>query len=176
MRVLGMRIDRMHVIMAIVVMMIMIVAMVVIVMMVIVIMRMRDFQSTYPCAERIAQVAIRDIRPRRRSALPFNMMVMALLNCTNLMLKAQDLRAVFAKHTSRRRRVGERRVADPILGCDRNLFAALHRQHLGAIRAGAAVWRWVLAGLLNDPLCECLKHLRMIAQISRLHERDPRIF
>ena len=53
-------------------------------------------QAALPGAEGITQVAVRDIRPRRRRSLPFDMMVMAFLNCAHLCLKPQNLSAIFA--------------------------------------------------------------------------------
>ena len=47
-------------------------------------------------AEMVTQVAILDIASRRRDALPLNMMVMALLCLTDLFLKTQNLRPIFA--------------------------------------------------------------------------------
>ena len=54
-------------------------------------------QAALPGAEGITQVAIRDIRPRRRRALPFDVMVVTLLCEAHFHLEAKYLLAVLTK-------------------------------------------------------------------------------
>ena len=57
---------------------------------------MIHIQPAGPGAEMVAQVAILDIASRRRDALPFDMVVVALLRLPDLVLEPQNLRPVFA--------------------------------------------------------------------------------
>jgi flagellar basal body-associated protein FliL len=66
----------------VVVIVVMIMAVVVIVMMFVL-----HRQSTHACAERIAQLAIRHIGPRRRRTLAFHVMVVAFLDRAHFALK-----------------------------------------------------------------------------------------
>ncbi len=53
-------------------------------------------QPTRARAKIIAQGTIRHVGTRRTRALPFDMMVVALLDGTDFTLKPQNLRAIFA--------------------------------------------------------------------------------
>ena len=59
-------------------------------------MVMIHIQPAGPGAEMVAQVAILDIASRRRDALTFDVMVVALLRLPDLVLEPQNLRPVFA--------------------------------------------------------------------------------
>ncbi len=60
-------------------------------------------QPTRARAKIIAQGTIRHVGARRTRALPFYMMVVALLDGTDFAFKPQNLRAIFAQGTIRRR-------------------------------------------------------------------------
>ena len=61
-----------------------------------VVMMMINIQTTGPCAETVTELTILDIASRRRDALPLDMMMVAFLCKSNLCLKTQHLRPVFA--------------------------------------------------------------------------------
>ena len=158
--VIGVRIDRMRVIV------VMVVAIPVIMVMVI----MRRLKPANARAKRIAQCTVSDVRTLCRCALPFNVVVVRFLHSTNFGLKAQYLGAVFAQHACRRRCVGKCRVLFTHIRRNSDLFTAVHRQHLGPVRTGATVgWR-VLTSLLNNPLSKGFQHLGMITQIACFDE------
>ena len=79
------------------VVMVMIMAVVMTMMMIMAVsMMMMMIQPAGPGAEMVAKLAVLDIASRRRYALPLDVMVVAFLHKTNLILEAEDLRPVFA--------------------------------------------------------------------------------
>ena len=62
-----------------------------------------QLQPAEPGAERVAQLAVGDVRPRRVRPLPLDVVMMALLRAPHLGLEAQHLRAVLAHLAVRRR-------------------------------------------------------------------------
>ena len=84
------------VMMPVVMIVIMVVPVVVIMAMAMMMMVMIHIQPAGPSAEMVAQVAILDIASRRRDALTFDVMVVALLRLPDLVLEPQNLRPVFA--------------------------------------------------------------------------------
>lgn len=139
------------------------------------VMIMRRLKSANARAERLTQCAIRDIRAGGGCTLPFDVMVVRFLHGADFGLKAQHLRAVFTQYAGRRRRIGKCRMFFAHIRWDRDLFTAIHRQHLGPVRTGSTVgWR-VLTSLLNNPLSKGFQHLRMVAQIPCLDELNIRV-
>jgi hypothetical protein len=134
-RVLGVRIFC-------VVMVVMIVVMPPVIMMVMMVMMIiLHLQTAHAGAEGVTQRAIRHVRSRRRSTLPFHMMVMAFLNSANFGLKAQNLHAVLAHHTRGWWHRGKRWML-AILWFDVMVIAIIKRQDLLAECTYSAVgWR-----------------------------------
>ena len=141
------------------VMMVMMVPIPVIMMMMVVVIMMvvmmpRHLQPAQPGAERAAQLAILHVRPRRRRALPLDMVVMALLNRPHLGLEAQNGGAILAHHAGGRRGVAERRMPPPLLGRDLHDLLAFQRQNLRPVGARPAIGRRHGPHLLDHPLRE----------------------
>ena len=76
------------------------------------------------------------------------------MNCADFGFKTEDLGAVFAQHAGRRWRVCEGRVVFAVFGKNRDGFAGIHREDLGAVGAGAAVGRRDFARLFDDTFGE----------------------
>ena len=186
MRVFRMGIFGVHMVMIMVVMMVMAVIMVMVVAMVVIVavvmivivvmMVMPHIQAAFACAERVAQLAIRHVRAGRRGSLPFHVVVMAFLHCTDFGLESQNLDAVFAHHAGGRRDVCKRGMLFALFDWDGLGLATVHRQNLRAIATGAAVWRAHVAQLLGHALCEGFQHFRVIVQIAGFDEMDARVF
>ena len=73
---------------------VMIMVMIVTMMMMVVVIMLR-LKSAKPGAERITQGAIRDVGPGRIGTLPFDVVMMAFLNGTDLSFEPKDLCPVF---------------------------------------------------------------------------------
>lgn len=138
MRVFGMRVFG-------VVVVIVLVAMSVVMM--VMMMILRHDQTAHTSAEGIAERTIRYVGARRRSALPFYMVVMALLHGANFRLKPQHLRAVLAHHASGRRHGAKSRMR-AILGFDVMVMPVVKGQNLLTVAAVTTVGRRHCAELL----------------------------
>jgi len=144
---------------------VMMMVMTVIVVMMVMVMRLLHHQPTFTRAKRVTELAIRHIRPRSRSPLPLNMMVMAFLNRTNLILKPEHLSPVFAQNTGRRRDRSKRRMPFTLFQCQSSTFRRRHReslptfqrQNLRAILAGSTIGRRHLAHKLGDPFASATR-------------------
>ena len=88
--------------------------------------------------------------------MAFDMVVVRFLDCADFGFEAEDLDAVFAQHTGRRGRVREGWVVGAVLSFNGDSFAAVHREDLCAIGAGAAVGGRVFASLFDDAFGEGL--------------------
>ena len=186
MRVVGMRVLCMMMVVVVVMMMVMIV-MVMIVAMVVVMMMMvmvvHHLQPTKPCAERITKLTIFDVRARGRGPLPFNMVVVAFLNRTNLCLEAKHLRAILAHHACWRRNVTKCWMAcalsdgnsSALSRCDLTYFFPFDGQNLGAVLTGTTVRRWYLAYLFSHSFNEGFQNFGVITQIGSLYELNVRM-
>ena len=95
--------------------------------------------------------------------MALNVVVMGFLNCADFGFKTEDLGAVFAQHAGRRWGIREGRVFFAVFGQNRDGFARIHREDLGAIGAGAAVGRRVFARLFDNAFGEGLQDFRMVA-------------
>ena len=96
MRVVSMRIRRVVVIMVVVMMMVVPMTVVMIVMMVIImVVVVAHVQTAHTRAELIAHLTVFDIGTGRIGTLPFNVVMMAFLNGTDLSFEPKDLCPVF---------------------------------------------------------------------------------
>lgn len=179
-RVVCVGVDRVHVIRIMVVIMVVVVTMIMpVIVAVVMVMMMRvlvlHLEPTKTRAERIAERAIGHVGARGRGALPFNMVVVAFLNCANFPLKPQNRAAIFAHHASGRRDRAESRVIGTFLARNRRALGGrdfLHRlaldgEDLRAVLACSTIGRRDGVGLLDDALSKSLKHLRVIPKIAR---------
>ncbi len=157
MRVIRMGIDRMGMI---VMMMVVVVPVLPIVMMVLVVMMVMHVQPAGPGAERIAQRALRDIRPRSTRPLAFDVMVVAFLHRANLSLESQNPRAVLAQYTGRRRHCAKSRMPSALGRGNLDNLLALDGQNLRAIGAGPTIGRRHRTDLFGHPLGEGGQHFR----------------
>ena len=149
---------------------IMIVVMMVMIM-VMVMMMIRRLKTTHAGTEGITKRTIHDVRARRIGALPFNVVVMAFLNCAHFALKAQNGCAVFAQDACRWWHCAESRMAS-IFSADVMVLATFQRQYLTAIAADSAVrWRR-LTHLFHDPLGKGFQYFGVVTQIASFDELD----
>ena len=118
MRVFGVRIDCMHMIMAVVVPVMMVVAVIMAVVVKVVVM-VAHVQTTLAGTERITQRTICDVGPRRAGPLAFHVVVVAFLNRADFGLEPQNFGAILAHHAGRRRHIAKRRVACAFVCCNR---------------------------------------------------------
>ena len=171
MRVLGMGVRCVVVmVMIVVVMMVMIVTVVMVMVMVIC-----GLEPAQPCAEGVAQGAIRHVRARRVGALPFHVMVVAFLYGAYFCLESEDLRAVFAQNAGRRWHVAKGGVL-AVFGADVAMLSVFEGKDLFSVGADAAVWRRVCGGLFDDAFGKGFKHLGVVPQIACLDEGDLGMF
>lgn len=169
MRVIRLGVCRMMMVIMPMVMVMMPVPMMMIVIMMMVVIRL---ETAHTCAESIAELAIRNIGTRRRGTLPFDVMVMAFLDSTNLCLKTDHLSAVFTQNTGLRRNLTKGGViarldrSKAFGGLDVLVLTAFERKDLLAERTDTAVRDHSLAVLLFDPFGKGLKNLWVIVKIT----------
>ena len=145
------------------VMMVMVMIVVVTMMMAVMIMSVIGHdQPAHPCAERVAMGAVRNVRAWCVCPLPFDVVMVAFLDGTNLGLKTQHLNAVFAQYAGRWRDRAKGGVF-PVFRADVVMSAIFKRQHLFAISTNPAIGRGCVTVLLHDAFGKGFQHFGMIA-------------
>lgn len=128
-------------------------------------------EAAQACAEGIAECAIGDIGPRSRGTLPFDVVVVTFLDRADFALKTQHLRPVFAQHAGGWGRVGKSRMI-ALFGFNVDVIAVVHRQHLFAVAAKAAIRGRVFARLFDNAFGEGFEDFWVIAKVACFDELD----
>ena len=160
----------------IVIMVMMIVTMVVI-MVVVVMVMIAQMQPALTRAPRRAEITILNCRAGGRSTLTFHMVMVAFLNRSNLGFKPQNLRAILAQNTGRRRHIAFGHMIAPAFRCrDNTRRATIYFQHLCTIPTGPAVRDRYRSHLFFHALCKRCQHLLVVVQIPCFDEFNLGIF